>query len=131
MGLYRLQGAENMDNEGKIVSFRMELEDLQTMDDYLAAHPELGGRSLFIRTAVRAFIDRDADVKTQATNDSAVTVRFAGAEKAVLRDMVDKGVYIDTEDAVRTMVRESMLDKTYIKEVMHSVYQLETSELQK
>ena len=60
MGLYRSTTAgEKMDDEK--ISLRIGKEDLRDMDAFLAEHPELGSRSLFIRTAVREYIRRDAD----------------------------------------------------------------------
>ena len=47
--------------DDKIISIRMGTEEVQVMDDFLDGHPDLGGRSLFIRTAIRQYIERDAD----------------------------------------------------------------------
>ena len=78
-------------DEGKIISLRMGTEELQTMDDYLQQHPEMGGRSLFIRSAIRAYVDRDADVAQTHKNEVAVTgllddrkmIRFNGSVQKV------------------------------------------------
>ena len=91
----------------KIVSLRMGTEELQRMDDFLEGHPELGGRSLFIRTAIRQYIDRDADVRTSAKN--TVEVRLARAELEAIQSMVDDGTYIDCADAIRNMVQDKMV----------------------
>ena len=106
MGLYKAVKVEKMTDE-KIVSLRMGTEELQRMDDFLEGHPELGGRSLFIRTAIRQYIDRDADVRTSAKN--TVEVRLARAELEAIQSMVDDGTYIDCADAIRNMVQDKMV----------------------
>ena len=95
----------------KIVSLRMGTEELQKMDDFLEGHPELGGRSLFIRTAIRQYIDRDADV--QASSKNTVEVRLSRAELETIQSMVDDGTYID---------RSKMVDEIKVTEVAQNRY---------
>ena len=113
--------------DDKIISLRMGTEDIQTMDDFLEGHPELGGRSLFIRTAVRQYIDRDADVRTSKKNE--VTVRLAAAELETIDSMVDDGTYIDRADAIRSMVQKIMVNDVQITELIKSKYQAATTPL--
>ena len=119
MGLYKAEKVEKMTDE-KIVSLRMGTEEVQKMDDFLEGHPELGGRSLFIRTAIRQYIDRDADVPT--SNKNTVTVRLARTELETLQSMVDDGTYIDCADAIRNMVRSKLVNETKVTEVAQSKY---------
>ena len=111
----------------KIVSLRMGTEEVQKMDDFLEGHPELGGRSLFIRTAIRQYIDRDADVRTSKKNE--VTVRLAAAELETIDSMVDDGTYIDRADAIRSMVQKIMVNDVQITELIKSKYQAATTPL--
>ena len=104
----------------KIVSLRMGTEELQKMDDFLEGHPELGGRSLFIRTAIRQYIDRDADV--QASSKNTVEVRRSRAELETIQSMVDDGTYIDGADAIRNMVRSKMVNEIKVTEVAQNRY---------
>ena len=104
----------------KIVSLRMGTEELQRMDDFLEGHPELGGRSLFIRTAIRQYIDRDADVRTSAKN--TVEVRLARAELEAIQSMVDDGTYIDCADAIRELIRSKIVDDVKVTEVAQNKY---------
>ena len=119
MGLYKAVKVEKMTDE-KIVSLRMGTEELQKMDDFLEGHPELGGRSLFIRTAIRQYIDRDADV--QASTKNTVEVRLSRAELETIQSMVDDGTYIDCADAIRNMVRSKMVDEIKVTEVLQNKY---------
>jgi len=48
--------------EDERITLRMGQDEVQIMDSYLKNHPELGNRSLFIRTAVREYVNRDAGV---------------------------------------------------------------------
>ena len=126
MGLYKAEKVEKMTDE-KIVSLRMGTEEVQKMDDFLEGHPELGGRSLFIRTAIRQYIDRDADVQT--SNKNEVTVRLSAAELETIDSMVDDGTYIDRADAIRNLMRSMMVNDAKIAELVQSKYEAATTPL--
>ncbi len=119
MGLYKAKVRKMTDD--KIVSIRMGTEDLQAMDDFLDGHPELGGRSLFIRTAIRQYIDRDADVPRTGSKNT-VEVRLSSAELETIDSMVDDGTYIDRSDAIRNMMRSMMVNDAKITELVQSKY---------
>ena len=126
MGLYKAKVRKMTDD--KIVSIRMGTEEIQAMDDFLGGHPELGGRSLFIRTAVRQYIERDADVpKTGSKN--TVEVRLSAAELETIDSMVDDGTYIDRSDAIRNIMRSMMVDNVKITELVQSKYEAATTSL--
>ena len=61
-----------MDDER--ITLRMGTEEVQKMDSFLEKNPSLGTRSLFIRTAVREYIDRDADVSAQPAQSTETGV---------------------------------------------------------
>ena len=128
MGLYKAQKVNKMADDGKIVSLRMGTEELQRMDDFLEGHPELGGRSLFIRTAIRQYIDRDADVPTTSKRNT-VEVRLSAAELETIDSMVDDGTYIDRADAIREMMRSMMVNDVKITELVQSKYEAATTPL--
>ena len=113
--------------DDKIVSLRMGNEDIQMMDDFLEGHPELGGRSLFIRTAIRQYIDRDADVRTSSKNE--VAVRLSAAELETIDSLIDDGTYIDRSDAIRSMMRSMMVNDVKISELIKSKYEAATTSL--
>jgi len=64
--------------EDERITLRMGQDDVRTMDEYLEGHPELGSRSLFIRTAVREYINRDAGVSAAQGSPRGI-----GAERDV------------------------------------------------
>ena len=109
-------------DDGKIISLRISDEEIQKMDLFLEQHPELGGRSLFIRTAIRAYFDRDAGV-TQTNAKNEVAVRLANADLDTIDSMVEDGIYIDRSDAIRSMVREKMRTEESTTEIDKSKYQ--------
>ena len=113
--------------DDKIISLRMGTEDIQMMDGFLEGHPELGGRSLFIRTAIRQYIDRDADVQT--SNKNEVAVRLSAAELETIDSMVDDGTYIDRSDAIRSMMRNVMVNDVKISELIKSKDEAATTSL--
>ena len=117
-----------MTNDNQIVSLRMGTEDVQFMDDFLKGHPELGGRSLFIRTAIRQYIDRDAGVQG-TSNKNEVTVRLSSAELETIDSMIDDGAYIDRADAIRDMMRSMMVNNEKIAELVQSKYEAATTSL--
>ena len=128
MGLYKAKKVRKMTDDGKIVSLRMGTEELQMMDDFLEGHPELGGRSLFIRTAIRQYIDRDADVPVTSRKNE-VAVRLSAAELETIDSMVDDGAYIDRSDAIRSMMRSMMVNQTKETELIQSKYEAATTSL--
>ena len=128
MGLYKAKKVRKMTDDGKIVSLRMGTEELQMMDDFLEGHPELGGRSLFIRTAIRQYIDRDADVPVTSRKNE-VAVRLSAAELETIDSMVDDGTYIDRADAIRSMMRNVMVNEVKVSELIKSKYEAATTSL--
>ncbi len=106
--------------DGKIISLRMSNEELSDMDEYLQNHPELGGRSLFIRSAIRAYVDRDAGVAQTHRNE--VAVRLANAEIDTIDSMVEDGIYLDRSDAIRSMVREKIVCNNVVTELAQSKF---------
>ena len=128
MGLYKAQKVNKMADDGKIVSLRMGTEELQMMDDFLEGHPEIGGRSLFIRNAIRQYINRDADVPV-TSNKNEVSVRLSAAELETIDSMVDDGAYIDRSDAIRSMMRSIMVNQDKVSELVQSKYEAATTSL--
>ena len=108
-------------DEGKIISLRMGTEELQTMDDYLQQHPEMGGRSLFIRSAIRAYA-RGKDFYEDLTHKNEVAVRLANAEIDTIDSMVEDGIYIDRSDAIRSMIREKIVSTQLTTELAQSKF---------
>lgn len=112
-------------DDGRIISLRMGPEEIQSMDQFLEGHPELGGRSLFIRTAVREYIARDADVpaaETPIKKGDGVTVKLSPADIDTLEELTKRGVYNDVGQAVWYFVHEKIREMVREDEMVHSIY---------
>jgi len=97
-----------MDDER--ITLRMGTNDVQSMDNYLEEHPELGTRSQFIRTALREYMKRDAhDTPSDKKTDKGdgIFVRFSRTELDAMRNIVGEGYFITEEEFIRDCVRKN------------------------
>jgi len=110
--------------EDERITLRMGQEEVQAMDSFLARRPELGNRSLFIRTAVREYINRDADVSAVQRSPQGnsverdvcvvfpngsgeVTVRLPKRMVDTLKIEVDeRGSYLNAGELIRSWFTE-------------------------
>ena len=100
-------GRVKMDDEK--ISLRISSKELQELDAYLSEHPELGSRSLFIRTAVREYINRDADVPRQTSDNgnTKITVEVTEYQMMVIDSLV--GVYAkDRADIFEKLLKDKI-----------------------
>lgn len=118
-----------MTDDGRIVSLRIGTEDLQIMDNFLERHPELGGRSLFIRTVIRQYIDRYTDAPPKLTNKNEVVVKMSMAEMETIDSMIDDGIYMDRPDAIRSLIRSKIVNDMKLTELAQSKYAATTTSL--
>lgn len=115
------------ENVTENVSLRMGKEDLQKMDDFLKDHPEMGGRSLFIRTAINHYINRDADVRVDQNGDG-LYVRFTAAELAAMDNLVARGMYLNREEIVRSYFKKFILEPQTEKVAAQQALEATTSQ---
>lgn len=109
--------------EDERITLRMGTDEVQHMDSYLLEHPELGTRSLFIRTAVREYINRDAGVSVaqktstgkNAERDVCVSVSDGREEMLLtlskrqadmLRAEAEKGLYDNEGQVLKSLIKE-------------------------
>lgn len=117
-------------DEGKIISLRMGTEDIQAMDAFIESHPEVGGRSLFIRNAIRQYIARDAEVpmeKTPTNRDGKTLVELSPADKETLITLVDNGRFPSVDVAVWYMVYSGIQELVKNEEEIKSIYKVASS----
>lgn len=114
-----------MDNDER-VTLRMDTGDLQELDDYLADHRELGNRSQFIRTAVREYINRDADVA--AVSKDGLFIRFTESEMAAMDIIIKKGIFLDPQEFVRHVMRDKLCPQKTLDDSIASSFALSSSE---
>jgi hypothetical protein len=93
-----------MDDER--ITLRMGTNDVQSMDDYLVEHPELGTRSQFIRTALKEYMNRDG--KCAPSDKSGIYVRLNEKERMALKMIVDDETFIDGEEFFRHLLRKAI-----------------------
>ena len=98
-----------MDDEK--ITIRMGTDEIQIMESYLLDHPELGSRSNFMRTAVREYINRDADRTPADTNKSGTFIEFTKFERSVIDKMLETEPFIGLEEFVRNCVRNVLEGK--------------------
>jgi len=121
------------------VTIRMGTEEIQYIEDYLADHPEVGNRSLFIRNLVREHLNRDAEVETGKTASKSdaerdVCVDLPGDGKSeillglsrrfadALRRMVEEGTYESEGELIRALLREKLVLRETIESDMKLAY---------
>ena len=116
-----------MDDEK--ISLRIKPEELRDLDNYLEDHPELGSRSLFIRTAVRDYMDRDAHEvaeKAPSAGKNCVTVQLTEPQLAAIDSMV--GVhFVSREAAMQAIVFEWLVAGKMAHMDAERAYQVATS----
>ena len=93
-----------MDDER--ITLRMGTSDVQSMDDYLLEHPELGNRSQFIRTALREYMTRDGNCTS--SDKSGIFVHLNEKERIALKLIVDNEPFLDSEEFVRHLLRKAI-----------------------
>jgi len=92
--------------EDERITLRMGTSDVQSMDDYLVEHPELGNRSQFIRTALREYMTRDG--KGTPSDKSMIYVRLNEKERIALKMIVDNEPFLDDEEFLRHLLRKAI-----------------------
>lgn len=114
------------------ITLRMGTEEVQAMDAYLDEHPELGNRSQFIRTAVREYVNRDADVAALSDkSDKGLFVQFTEAELATMATMAETGLVLNEQEFVRKAVSVAIGTDKVLAERAQAAYAFETSEMLK
>jgi len=110
------------------VTIRMGTEEIQFIEDYLADHPEVGNRSLFIRNLVREYFNRDAEVeaeKAASKNDAErdVCIDLPGNNKSeillnlprrfadALRSGIEDGTYNNEGEYIRFLLKDILTSK--------------------
>lgn len=124
MGLCRL-GANMTEKVNENISVRMGQEDISKMDEFLAEHPELGGRSQFIRTAVSHYINRDADVEDR--KGDGFYIRFTPKEAETMEILISRGEYLSKEEFVRSVIRSYMHEPAKAQERAREIMEGVTS----
>jgi hypothetical protein len=110
-----------MDDER--ITLRMGTEEVQAMDSFLEKNPSLGTRSLFIRTAIREYINRDAGVSAQPAQ-SAKTGVFVEMMPEMYEHAKEtaKGLWcLNVEEYVRSILIDDIRTREEKRQVARNV----------
>ena len=104
------EGTEAKEMNDEKISLRIDGDELERIDAYLAAHPEEGSRSLFVKNCIRERLNRDAGTPAVATKAGCVTiaVELPGKLAAAVEAAVSEEYYTDVSDYIRMVLRERM-----------------------
>lgn len=135
-GDYALKGMGTLQEQTQVndmddekISLRIGGDELREIDAYLAEHPELGSRSLFIRTAVREYIRRDADVSAgPEPAGNGVFVRLTEAQMAALDALVGT-IYFDREAVMWSLVSKLIGAEGMAESEARKAFQMATSNI--
>jgi len=123
-------GMMKMDDEK--ISLRISKEELQAIDSYLSAHPEQGSRSLFIKNAIRASLNRDAQAsvekKVEENEDNGtIRIRVPPYLRASV-EVMGETMYTSVEDYICSLIRNDIdADGQKAKDVRERAYFVATS----
>ena len=122
-------GMMKMDDEK--ISLRISKEELQAIDSYLSAHPEQGSRSLFIKNAIRASLNRDAQAsvekKVEEEDNGTIRIRVPPYLRASV-EVMGETMYTSVEDYICSLIRnDSDADGQKAKDVRERAYFVATS----
>ena len=97
--------------DGERITLRLEPEDLELLDAFIARHPEYSNRSNLARVAIRSFIEQlEGDSSTDTTKHSVkknvITVEIPRLAHETIMDSVRAGMYNSAEDAVIECIRK-------------------------
>ena len=94
-----------MDDEK--ISLRISKEELQALDAYLDENPEHGSRSNLIKNAVRAYLNRDAQVGSDMIRGGGMTIRLPPYLKASV-DALAETMYNSPEEYICDLIRRDL-----------------------
>ena len=108
-----------LDNER--ISLRLDAEDLELIDDFVAKHPEFSNRSHLARIALRYYIEKESVQPAKPSKDRAAA-KIPAVIKGVIDRMVEDGYYSSVDTAIEDALREFFLPKERLKEVKESSF---------
>lgn len=109
MGLYKLSHGDEMGEKEIAISFRMGIEDVQKMEDFMA-EKRIDSKSLFIRDAISGYISSQKQAgHGGAGTGGGVFVRFKEVQMEAIRLIVEDGTAFDEEEYIRSCVLEKLV----------------------
>lgn len=102
--------------DGERISLRLEKEDLELIDEFIRAHPEVSNRSQLARLAIRSFIEGSTHSRQGAEQD-LVTVDLPRAARRSIEAWVMAGVYKSVADAIERCVSDKFISEEFRQKV--------------
>lgn len=103
-----------MTDDGIKVTLRMGPEELQMMEDFMEER-DIENRSIFIRDAIRGYIDSQRNGIPNASG-SGIFVRFSDLQLDALQGLVQRGICLNEEEFVRKCVLDKIVPATVEEE---------------
>ncbi|MCL1904859.1 MAG: hypothetical protein FWG19_01890 [Methanomassiliicoccaceae archaeon] len=92
-------------------TIRMGPSDYQSLVDYSEDHPELGGESNIIRTAIKEYINRDARSTPGSDNETGIFIPLTETVLTALRVIKGEGLFRTEEDFVIDLLNDALNPK--------------------
>lgn len=107
--------------ENERISLRLDPEDLELIDEFLAESNEFSNRSQLARAAIRAYIElRGQRLPSKRSNE--VLVQLPPLVLDTIRSLVEEGVYLSTEDAVVDSTRRELLHTGHVEDLKRDAH---------
>ena len=104
-----------MTDDGIKITVRMGTEDFQAMDAFMVDH-DLENKSIFVRDAIRAYMESYDSPKDQKAPEGGIFVRLSDLHMDALNQLVQRGICLNEEEFIRRCVLEKIVPKTIEEE---------------
>jgi len=103
--------------EGERISLRLDAEDLNLIDDFIAKSNEFSNRSQLARTAVRAYIEMREGGSEGANRPNEIVVQLPPMVLETIKTLVAQGMYTSVSEAVADGARHHFLHEEHVEEM--------------
>ncbi|MDR0523578.1 MAG: ribbon-helix-helix domain-containing protein [Candidatus Methanoplasma sp.] len=108
--------------DGTRVTFRMELDEIREMQDYLISH-DIDNRSDFIRDAIKLYIKSERNGMLGAgTAGDGIFVNLTELQRGIIEKLVQDGISTSVEEFARKCVLEKIIPEGLEKEAIGNAF---------
>lgn len=101
----------DMTDDGIKITLRMGTEELQALEDFMGER-DLENKSVFIREAIKRYMETYDSPAGQVSSESGIFVRFSELHMDALNQIVQRGISLNEEEFVRKCVLDRIVPKT-------------------
>lgn len=101
----------DMTDDGIKITLRMGTEELQALEDFMGER-DLENKSVFIREAIKRYMETYDSPAGQVSSESGIFVRFSELHMDALSQIVQRGISLNEEEFVRKCVLDRIVPKT-------------------